>query len=226
MNNILNEWSHLCWPDNDIQWNLTELQNIYQTIFSKYERYHQQLRNTNMYRGIAFQGIDNNDHTSSVKHGIIFTDPVDNVLKPIPPEQLGKHLDYTKTLCVRHKELCIGEFNNILDYLEVKGWHTYRARIMELGPGMKGKWHIDSYPNMWGNNLRYHIPLYTNSGSYIQWNEKDLPWHSVPIKNDDDKSFHLPANGSGYWFNTDVNHRYFNEGTEWRVHIVIDLIKK
>ena len=221
----LSDWNHLCRPDT-VSWNLDSLLTIYNEVYTEYDRHYQELRNALTYRGIGFQGFNDTDHLSAVKQGIIFLDPKDNVIKPIPSSHLGRHLEYQKDICVRHKNLCVGEFSKILDYLEESGYHTFRARIMELGPGHQGKWHVDSYPNMWGNNQRYHVPLITNEECYIQWNEKPLQWNEMPLRSDGDIFFHMPADGRGYWINTDINHRYFNNSDSWRAHIVIDLIKK
>lgn len=219
-------WNHLCWPDKNSSWNLTELRDIYKNIFSKYSRFQQELRNDPTYGGIGFQGLDSKDHTSAVKQGIMFVDPLDNVIKPIDVEFLGKHLYKQSKLCVRHEELCVGEVLKIVEYLEGLGYHTFRGRIMELGPGHHGKWHIDSYPNRWGNNIRYHVPITTNEECYVQWNETPLKWNELPPRGEGDVFFHMPTDGRGYWVNTDINHQYFNEGDTVRAHIVIDLIKK
>ena len=220
------EWNHLCWPDEGVVWNLEELRSIYQNIFQKYNRHIQELRNAPTYGGIGFQGVNDSDHLSAPNQGIMFLDQTDNIIKPISVNNLGKHLDKQKNMCIRHKELCVGEISKILDYLENLGYHTYRGRIMELGPGHRGKWHIDSYPNAWGNNLRYHVPITTNEECYIQWNESPLKWNELPPRGEGDIFFHIPTDGRGFWINTDVNHQYFNEGDTWRAHIVIDLIKK
>lgn len=218
-------WNHLCWPDDNATWNLLELQDIYQGVFQNYTRHIQKLKNDPTYMGIGFQGFNDNDHLSSPAQGIMFLDS-DDIIKPIAVENLGKHLDKQTKMCVRHKDLCVGEISKILDYLENLGYHTYRGRIMELGPGHHGKWHFDSYPNAWGNHLRYHVPIITNEECYIQWNERPLQWNELPARGEGDVFFHMPADGRGYWFNTDVNHQYLNEGDTWRTHIVIDLIKK
>lgn len=222
----ITDWNHLCRPDTNALWNFTELREIYQTVFQKYTGHVQELRSAPMYKGIGFQGCSDDDHLSATKQGIMFLDPADSIIKPISVDNLGKHLDKQKKICIRHKELCIGEIAKILDYLENLGYHTYRGRIMELGPNHHGKWHIDSYANTWGNNLRYHVPIITNEECYIQWNERPLQWNELPARSEGDMFFHLPADGRGFWVNTDVNHQYFNESNEWRVHLVIDLHKK
>jgi len=222
----LSNWNHLCWPDTNITFNLEELKDLYFSSFSKYKKFSQEFKSESRYGGIGFQGLDDADYTTGPKQGIMFLDTTDNSVKPIGVENLGRHLEKLLPISVRHKELCTGELGRILDYLEDLGYHTYRGRIMECGPTHRGGWHIDSYPGRWGNNLRYHIPLVTNEECYIVWNEGPKKWYELSPKNDNDLYFHLPADGRGYWFNTDISHKNINDGDTWRYHIVIDLFKK
>lgn len=211
------KWNHLCWPDTNIKFNINELLDIYNNVFSKYERLYQQYTRDSLdpvYRGIAFQGPTDSDHTTAVQQGSLYIDYATNKKYTFDKESLGKHLEYQRTLNVRHHELCVGEFARILDYLEDQGWHTHRGRIMELGPGVQKNWHVDSYEGLWGNNVRFHVPLTTNSKCYLQWQDKDL------------YNFNPKADGTAYWVNTDIVHQYLNLGDTWRAHVVVDLIKK
>lgn len=207
----ISPWNHLCWKDENVQWNITELLEIYNDVFSKYDRFYQDPT----YRGIAFQGKVPNDHISAIITGNTPFDPDRGTKWPMKKESLGKHLEGQIEYNIRHSELCIGEFGRILDYLDNLGYITHRARIMELGPGNHVNWHVDSYEGAWGNNKRYHIPLVTNNEAYLMWREKGNHYF-----------FNPKADGSGIWVNTDVLHQYFNRGDTWRAHIVIDLIKK
>jgi hypothetical protein len=214
----LSPWNNLCWKDHNISFNFEELINIYNTVYSKYTRHEQEKKegesNPN-YRGIAFQGLHNNDHLNSVMQGSLYLTNHATYAKTYSKEMLGNHLENQKKFNVRHKDLCVGEFNKILDYLEDLGWHTHRGRIMELGPGAQKNWHVDSYPGMWNNNVRYHVPLTTNERCYLQWYEQGKIYNFTP-----------EPNGSGYWVNTDITHQYLNIGDSWRAHIIVDLIKK
>ena len=213
----LSPWNHLCWPEQNIKFNIEELLHIYNTVFSKYERVHQMHSVDSLdvvYKGVGFQGLTDLDHTTSVMRGNIYINPETGKKNTYTKENLGNHLEYQRTLNVRHRDLCVGEFGRILDYLEDLGYHTHRGRIMELGPQNHKNWHVDSYKGLWGNNLRVHVPLITNSKCYLQWHEKDF------------YNFNPAADGTAYWVNTDVTHQYLNLGETWRVHIVVDLIKK
>ena len=205
----ISPWNHLCWKDDSVSFDFTKLQKMYHEIFSKYTRHVQ----SQYYSGIGFQGLTEVDHLSAVKQGTLTGVKVDDVWQTISQDKISAHLNRQRTtLNKRHVELCQGEFEKIVEYLESAGWHTFRARIMEVNPGNPDCWHLDGYEG----STRYHVPLQTNEECYLQWIDKD----------NEIKSFHLPADGSGYWLNTDVVHQYINRGTTMRAHIIIDLVKK
>lgn len=207
----ISSWNHLCWKDPEVQWNIKELLEIYNDVFSKYTRHYQD----STYRGIGFQGKHSQDHLGSIISGNTPHNADYGSKRTVEKEDLGKHLEHQLQFNVRHEELCVGEFNKILDYLEDLGYHTHRARIMELGPKNHINWHVDSYEGWWGNNRRYHVPLMTNDEAYLIWRENTKRY-----------IFNPKADGSGIWLNTDVTHQYINDGETWRAHIVIDLVKK
>ncbi len=205
----LSPWNHLCWKDENKSFDFSKLQEIYNNVFSKYSRHVQ----SQYYSGIGFQGLSENDHLTAVKQGTLTGVKKGDIWETVPQDKISAHLERQRTtLNKRHNELCKGEFENIIDYLESIGWHTFRARIMEVNPGNPECWHLDGYEG----STRYHVPLQTNEECYLQWKDE----------NNEIKSFHLPADGSGYWLNTDVVHHYINRGSSMRAHIIIDLIKK
>lgn len=211
-------WSHLCWPETKIKFNIEELLHIYNTVFSKYERVSQAWKNSppdQGYKGIGFQGFNDSDIKNAPLYGNLKKNPATNKPELLPPEILEQHLQDQMKLNVRHKELCVGEFARILDFLEEEGWHTHRARIMELTPYTRRNWHVDSWPGLLGNNVRFHVPLLTNDEVYLRWYEEGKLYN-----------YHVNADGTPIWFNSDVNHQYVNEGPTLRAHIIIDVIKK
>jgi hypothetical protein len=207
----ISPWNHLCWKDTNVRWNIEELLEIYNDVFSKYDRFYQDPT----YRGIAFQGKHSKDHIGAIISGNTPHNEELGTKRTIDKESLGRHLEGQLEYNVRHEDLCVGEFAKILDYLTDLGYQTHRARIMELGPGNHVNWHVDSYEGMWGNNKRYHIPLITNNEAYLVWRQKGQRYFFNPA-----------PDGSGIWVNTDVVHQYINRGDTWRAHIVIDLIKR
>ena len=207
----ISPWNHLCWQDKNIKWDIKELLTIYNEVFSKYDRFYQDPT----YKGIGFQGKHSTDHIGSIISGNTPHSDEHNGKWTIDKEDLGKHLENQIQYNVRHKELCVGEFGKILDYLDGLGYITHRARIMELGPGNHVNWHVDSYNGWWGNNTRYHIPLTTNDEAYLVWRQLGARYF-----------FNPKPDGTGIWVNTDVIHQYINRGDTWRAHIVVDLIKK
>lgn len=105
---------------------------------------------------------------------------------------------------VRNK-YATGPFEDILD--QFKGKIT-RVRLAFLTPGFSIKPHVDYDPSY---ITRFHIPLITNEGVTMGFS-----------KNNEDRSFHMPADGSVYFFNSGIKHWVDNNGTEARLHLIID----
>jgi hypothetical protein len=210
MSNLtLSPWNHLCWKDEGMSFDLDALLKIYNEVFSKYTRHIQ----TEYYSGIGFQGSTDDDHLSAAKRVTTSGVIIDGVLQAIPRNRLqGYYPKLVEETRVRHKDLCIGEFEKIIDYLENNGWTTFRGRIIEDLPDSPDNWRLD----MHDESLRYHVPLITNEECYIQYRDE----------NKEIKTFHLPADGSGYWLKTNFVNQKINKGTDLRAYIVIDLFKK
>lgn len=194
-----------CWVDEESNFNIPELIRLYNDLFLPLEKFNQ----GDYYSGLGFQGQHVLDTESAPLSGPL---TYGEYYKKLPPKTeypaVEKKLE---EICQRHLKLCVGEYARILDYLESKGWYTFRARVMTLLPGNPSNWHVDGYDT----SMRYHIPLITNEQFYLQW--RDLEGiHSI----------HIPANGKGYFFRTDVQHQYINRGQAPRIHIVIDIKKK
>jgi hypothetical protein len=193
-----------------MSFDLDALLKIYNEVFSKYQRH----RQTDHYGVIGFQGSTEDDHLSAAKRGTLIGIQIGDVWQTVHPNKIDGFINsQRKSLSVQHKVLCTGEFKKIVDYLEDNGWRPFRARIMEALPGVEsGGWHLDGYDG----SIRYHVPLITNEECYLQWRDNY----------DEIKSFNLPADGSGYWVNTDVVHHFINLGDTIRAHIIVDLVKK
>jgi hypothetical protein len=207
----LSPWNHLCWKDEGMSFDISALLKIYDEVFSKYPKYIQ----APYYHALTFQGSTDDDHVTALHKGPITNVKINGVNQPIPNSNNENYKfwsDQAEKFSVRHKILCTGEFSKILDYLEDTGWRTFRARVAEVFPEKKELWHFDGY----NGSIKYHVPLITNEESYLQWKDGS----------DEIKTFHLPADGSGYWVNTDVTHNCINKGTTMRAHIIVDVIKK
>ncbi len=74
---------------------------------------------------------------------------------------------------------------------------TYRC----IMPDTCYSWHTDF------SQVCLHIPLITNEGCRFVY---------------EDKSFHMPANGSVYVVNNEKPHSFMNGGTEPRVHLTFE----
>ena len=201
----LSPWNHLCWKDEEMSFDLSALLKIYNEIFSKYVIHSQ----NQYYCGIGFQGKTSTDTKSAPTEGPLIGD--DSYKKLPPKDQYPAIAENIEKIYQRHETLCVGEYARILDYLESKGWYTFRARVMTLLPNNPMNWHADGYDI----SMRYHVPIITNDQFYLQWRDINGVHY-----------FHLPANGNGYFVRTDVSHQYINRGTEPRTHIIIDIKKK
>jgi hypothetical protein len=194
-----------CQIDTESNFNITELIKIYNELFASQEKFSQ----GDFYSGVGFQGRTPTDIKSAPIDGLLIG-AAPNMRLP-PKNEYSDAKKYIEKVCQRHETLCVGEYANILDYLETKGWFTFRARVMTLLPNNPMNWHVDDYDS----SIRYHVPIITNDQFYLQW--RDL---------DGVHSCHIPASGHGYFIRTDVSHQYINRGTEPRTHIVIDIRKK
>lgn len=105
---------------------------------------------------------------------------------------------------VRNK-YATGPLADLLD--QFKGKIT-RVRLAYLAPGFSIKPHVDYDPSY---ITRFHIPLITNEGVAMGFS-----------KNNIDYSFHMPSDGSVYFFNSGIKHWVDNNGTEARLHLIVD----
>ena len=96
-------------------------------------------------------------------------------------------------------------FKEILDMFESP---VCRVRLAVLKPGFTIKPHIDYDPTY---IVRYHIPIFTNEDVVVGGKV-----------NEDVIEYHIPADGSVYFFNSGVLHWVSNNGTEPRLHLVVD----
>jgi len=69
------------------------------------------------------------------------------------------------------------------------------------------RWHIDQNPQLNKTNKVFHIPLVSNDGCWMVF---------------ENTTFHLPADGSVYKVNNGVYHTYINAGPTERIHLLIN----
>jgi len=105
---------------------------------------------------------------------------------------------------VRNK-FAIGPFADILDMFEGR---ITRVRLAYLAAGFTIKPHVDYDPSY---ITRYHIPLVTNENIIMGF-----------MKNGEEHRFHLPADGSVYFFNSGIKHWVENNSSEDRIHLIVD----
>lgn len=105
---------------------------------------------------------------------------------------------------VRNK-YATGPFKDILDSFKSK---ITRVRLAYLTAGFTIKPHVDYDPSY---ITRYHIPLITNNDVLMGFEHKNTEY-----------LYQMPADGSVYFFNSGIKHWVENNGTEDRLHLIID----
>jgi hypothetical protein len=96
--------------------------------------------------------------------------------------------------------------SGLLFDLQFLGFEIARMRLSYMNPGSSLFWHRDVPPNKYG--ARLHIPLATNSQCLFEF---------------DNEQIHMPNDGSGYLVRINRRHRYVNNGTTRRLHLVMDI---
>ena len=105
---------------------------------------------------------------------------------------------------VRNK-YATGPFKDILDSFKSK---ITRVRLAYLTAGFNIKPHVDYDPSY---ITRYHIPLITNNDVIMGFTHKNQ-----------DYLYQMPADGSVYFFNSGIKHWVENNGSEDRLHLILD----
>lgn len=89
-------------------------------------------------------------------------------------------------------------------------YSRYYACLSRLVPGACYKYHQDPQQPNW--ITRVHVPVLTNPGAWLEFEEEGGPVH-----------FEV---GKAYSFNTLKRHRYGNDGNADRVHLLFDVLKE
>lgn len=98
-----------------------------------------------------------------------------------------------------------GVFEEILDSFKSQ---VTRVRLAVIMPGFAIKPHVDYDPSY---ITRYHIPIFTNEQVIFGYSTKDGA-----------HEYTMPADGSVYFFNSGLLHWVANNGTEPRLHMIVD----
>lgn len=101
--------------------------------------------------------------------------------------------------------LASGPFETLLDKFKAK---ITRVRLAYLKENFSIKPHVDYDPSY---IVRYHVPLITNEEVFLGF-----------TKNNKNYYYHLPADGSIYFFNSGIKHWVENNGKEPRLHLIVD----
>lgn len=108
-------------------------------------------------------------------------------------------------------QICTGYLNEVVDMVNDMGFFTTAIRIWDNPPGGH---HIGIHTDGASNQycVRLHIPIVTNPDCVHVWTT--LP---------EETRVHIPADGSGYMFRTNINHDTFNYGTTERFHLIFEV---
>ena len=99
--------------------------------------------------------------------------------------------------------------DDVLAYYPGMTFNTHQACISRIVPGAVHEMHSDGQADNWVT--RVHVPIKTNESAWFMF-EHDM------------QKVHFRA-GVAYSFNTWAAHCYGNEGTEDRVHLMLDICR-
>jgi hypothetical protein len=146
---------------------------------------------------IALNRIPGDNESTKGKYswGMYWTKP-DSTGKEVSRSNFIKEDKFTEFL----PEFENTYFKYVYDLIS-KRFALGRTRILKKGPRSTLSWHKDPEP-------RLHIPIITNPGCRFVI---------------EDRSFHIPADGSVWVVNAEKYHNFFNGGEEDRIHLVATL---
>lgn len=106
---------------------------------------------------------------------------------------------------------CFGEIERLIDFLDSQGFYPRRARISIIKANDASSVHRDApWPedNLIDNYIcRIHVPIITNK-KCVHWTEQ--------------KTTHMPADGSVYMMSVNNLHQAQNNSNEDRYHLIMD----
>lgn len=105
---------------------------------------------------------------------------------------------------IRNK-YAVGPFGELLDKFIGK---ITRVRLAYLSSGFEIQPHVDYDPSY---ITRYHIPIITHPHVIMGFTRSNT-----------DSTYHLPADGSVYFFNSGIKHWVKNNSSIDRIHLIID----
>lgn len=100
-----------------------------------------------------------------------------------------------------------GYIHEMIEQIKHYGLKPHRARWTVVTHGGYTDWHRDNIETRYG--VRLHIPIITNEGCSFTTEEGD---------------YHMPADGSCYLVAVNLMHKAVNQGSDDRIHIIMDVI--
>jgi hypothetical protein len=127
------------------------------------------------------------------------------------PFTLDKYFHVYNNVVTYKQDFLTAECNRIHTEIEnMLGGYIVKSVIIKLDPNKNVEMHLDGDARIFKEWHRFIIPIITNENAYMLY---------------EDRKYHLKE-GIIYDTNTFIPHGTFNEGTESRYHMVLDLIFK
>ena len=103
-------------------------------------------------------------------------------------------------------EICTDYFAEVMNKIEELGFQPRRARVSLLVPKGTTSWHRDAEDGDYA--VRLHIPLISNAESFFETKTE---------------RYYMPADGSAYLVRVNCEHRAFNNGSNPRYHLIMQV---
>lgn len=157
------------------------------------------------YKQLYFTDIDpklkiNSEDRLNQTHSSVFIRT--KRLNPDSPDYIPEADEYNYTYRNHHVK---GIFEEILNQFLSP---VTRVRLAVIMPGFTIKPHVDYDPSY---ITRYHIPIFTNEKVTFGYK-----------RDNKEVTYTMPADGSVYFFNSGLLHWVTNQGTEPRLHLIVD----
>lgn len=98
-------------------------------------------------------------------------------------------------------------FKPLLDFFIKNNIVLYRGRLLLNHPGMTSEYHVDL-------DVRLHIPVFTDENCRTEFRDDNNKFIG---------NYFMPADGYFYLFNGHLLHKFYNNGSKSRLHVIFGL---
>lgn len=131
---------------------------------------------------------------------------LDPQISEVEKQELKKNLSKKSFSFSKETAICTGYLKEVIDMVRDYKLQPRRARIISLKAGTSCVWHRDTEEKIYA--VRLHVPIITNPACFFETRTERE---------------HLAADGSAYFIYVNREHRVVNNGTEDRMHLVMDI---